>query len=980
MWSWVGGGLSTWDVEAVPDQYGGKKTTQAAVLSWTISDTNGGGTAFCTGDFISCIPGDGTSLSNITFSMDLAVTGATGTQPVTIRFSQYTNSFARTFDAYFNPVLGIDGSWTNVSFTLDELTVQDGIFDAQSALSIDVCSGPSGMPYVIGNYSVKMDNLELSMYAHHTWPHLVPVSDYVAIAGVVISLQVSAKDTNSPPNQLTFSLGPDAPPGATINPTNGLFTWPTTSDDAETYHTITVMVTEDGIPPRSDTNTFTIVLLDAPTIRDFALSDTNFVVSWSAVPGLVYYVQFASSLTGPWTNLPDYVLATNTIAYKEDNTTPTGVTNRFYRVITGSSMVVPAIDKFCLLLEKIYPGPGITVDRAPAASESTVTVNDPIPLVVSASDIDQLEQDCICQKQSCICLGWSKFGISSRLVDLADPITYRWVLQSGGGSLAAVDCPATLYTPPDLYIGETNIAIVQAIITDSRGNDVPATVTCRIEITRLDEYSYKRIITVQTQTTSGNPIVISPSQCDCGPLGDWQEAPDALTAQVQSPVVVGVGQRVLLQASGSDSDTLTLYCSGDCGHPETTSKLADELKYTWSAAQGSFPDYGGTPMSNGRQTSVIYQAPDTASNDIVTVVTQNSGIQAPGDVPITNTIQIKVCKVEVSNIKFNHDTGSSASDAINIRMNYDTNYDISNGEWIKGATNIPVCYTTNKAITIKARFTVQPAGVITSADIWAVSTDSGGSLSDVIKTNVTFSGGVSSPEYVTFQVSGRTPNCIQKTTNDVWQWKMENINGTGSTAWNMNTSGVHTVYTILNEPVAPWDNTAGSPKNAWTEVLDKSCTWAADAVDETSVVAKITPGAYSGFGKAYDGTQTHTISNFCSLTEMLSDTVVDCRDMSAVVELYTRIVGGSTVQVRRVDGPFYTEIILPIGNTAWSSGRWNFHQFGWYDGTVNDACVKLNESAPYCPVHDDLNGNYESDLFDSGIWTPLTPDAITDFQ
>ena len=500
-----------------------------------------------------------------------------------------------------------------------------------------------------GLYSVVISNSFGSVtstiaYLNNTPPHLLPITNCVAHAGVVVSLQVSAIDTDSPPNQLTFSLGPDAPPSATINPTNGLITWPTTSNDAETYHPITVIVTDDGIPPLSDTNTFTIVLLDELSIVDYACTSTNFIVTWSAVPGAVYRVQYASSLTGPWTDLPGDVVATSTTASKVDNFAPTATTVRFYRIltgpITGSPVTVPVINKLCLLLTKIYPGPGITVDRAPAASNSTVTVNDPIPLVVSASDMDQLKQDCICLESG-------KFGISSRLVYLADPITYRWVLQYGGGSLAAVDRPATLYTPPDLQIGETNSATVQAIITDSRDNDVPATVTCGIQITRLDECSYKRILTVQTQTTPGNPIVISPSQCDCGPNAIWYAQPDALTGQVQGPIAVGVGQRVLLQASGTDSDTLFLYCSGTCGAPSMWAMLPDELKYTWSADRGSFPDYGGTPVSNGRQTSVIYQAPDTVGDDTVTVVIGDSGKHQPGgvDSTVTKTMQVKVVKI-----------------------------------------------------------------------------------------------------------------------------------------------------------------------------------------------------------------------------------------------------------------------------------------------------------------------------------------------
>jgi hypothetical protein len=331
------------------------------------------------------------------------------------------------------------------------------------------------------------------------------------------------------------------------------------------------------------------------------------------------------------------------------------------------------------------------------------------------------------------------------------------------------------------------------------------------------------------------------------------------------------------------------------------------------------------------------------------------------------------------NIKFNHNTGSSSNDALNIRQDYTTAFRNIYGEWAKGAYNNPACYTTNKAVTIKARFTVQPVD-ITNANIWAVSTDVGGSLGDVIKTNVTFSGGVTTPDYVTFQVFGTTPHCIQKTTNDVWQWKMENVNGLDSPAWNLNTSGVHTVYTILNEPVSPWVNTVDDQRNAWTVILDYSCDWAATGTEESSVVAMITSGAYAGLGKTYDGGQSHTYGTHCDLTDMLSDSVVDCRDMSAVVQLFTRILGGSTVQVRKVDGPFCFKRILAIGASTWADGGWNFHQFGWHANAVNDASTKLKESAPYVPVHDDLDGNYKANLFDSGTWSPLSPHTITSFD
>ena len=93
-----------------------------------------------------------------------------------------------------------------------------------------------------------------------------------------------------------------------------------------------------------------------------------------------------------------------------------------------------------------------------------------------------------------------------------------------------------------------------------------------------------------------------------------------------------------------------------------------------------------------------------------------------------------------------------------------------------------------------------------------------------------------------------------------------------------------------------------------------------------------------------------------------------------------RILGGTTVQVRRVDGPFVYKPILAIGGSTWSGGGWNFHQFGWYGGKVYDSCVKLKQSAPYVPVGDDINGSYKNNLYDSGTWTPQTPHTITSFD
>src|SRR6185503_11958210 len=50
------------------------------------------------------------------------------------------------------------------------------------------------------------------------------------------------------------------PPGATLNATNGVFTWTPTEAQGPSTNLITVRVTDDGSPPSSDTRSFTIVI------------------------------------------------------------------------------------------------------------------------------------------------------------------------------------------------------------------------------------------------------------------------------------------------------------------------------------------------------------------------------------------------------------------------------------------------------------------------------------------------------------------------------------------------------------------------------------------------------------------------------------------------------------------------------------------------------------------------------------------------
>lgn len=77
------------------------------------------------------------------------------------------------------------------------------------------------------------------------------------------------------PKTLTYSLEPGAPTGATINSSNGVFSWTPTPAQSPSTNTITVRVTDNGSPEQSDLQSFVVIVLSPPSITSEPSSRTN---------------------------------------------------------------------------------------------------------------------------------------------------------------------------------------------------------------------------------------------------------------------------------------------------------------------------------------------------------------------------------------------------------------------------------------------------------------------------------------------------------------------------------------------------------------------------------------------------------------------------------------------------------------------------------------------------------------------------------
>ena len=150
-------------------------------------------------------------------------------------------------------------------------------------------------------------------------------------AGGTLVITNTAVDSDVPVQTLTFSLDPGAPAGASIDATNGVFVWGTTAAQANNTDSATVRVTDNGTPCLSDAKSFTISVAASLAIESFLLTNNQITITWNAIPGVTYRLQYQDSLNdGPWNSLTPDVTSVGTTASKTDSV---GTGQRFYRVL-----------------------------------------------------------------------------------------------------------------------------------------------------------------------------------------------------------------------------------------------------------------------------------------------------------------------------------------------------------------------------------------------------------------------------------------------------------------------------------------------------------------------------------------------------------------------------------------------------------------------------------------------------------------------
>lgn len=165
-------------------------------------------------------------------------------------------------------------------------------------------------------------------------PILMTVSNVTIMAGQTLLVTNAASVAAVPGQTLVWSLL-SAPPGAAINPTNGLLSWRPMISQSPSTNLLTVDVTDSSVPPMSATQSFSVIVLQPPrpAFSSPAIHAGVFQTAISGSAGLNYSIYATTNLFSAW----QFLMETDPVAlpFLFTDSNSTSFHQRFYRVQLG---------------------------------------------------------------------------------------------------------------------------------------------------------------------------------------------------------------------------------------------------------------------------------------------------------------------------------------------------------------------------------------------------------------------------------------------------------------------------------------------------------------------------------------------------------------------------------------------------------------------------------------------------------------------
>jgi hypothetical protein len=146
------------------------------------------------------------------------------------------------------------------------------------------------------NFFRVVEGMVVNVNAPNTPPVFVSTPSNRFITPLyTLAVTNNATDAQAPPQTLAYTL-PVTPTNAVINPASGVITWTPTLAQTSTTNTFTTVVTDNGTPGLSATNSFTVVVIPPITISGFVVLTNGYQFQWSAPTNLQFQVQWKTNL------------------------------------------------------------------------------------------------------------------------------------------------------------------------------------------------------------------------------------------------------------------------------------------------------------------------------------------------------------------------------------------------------------------------------------------------------------------------------------------------------------------------------------------------------------------------------------------------------------------------------------------------------------------------------------------------------------
>ena len=189
-------------------------------------------------------------LTNVTTAQDVSagpigfVIGDAETPAASLVLSA-TSSNTNLIDAAH---IAFGGGGANPTVTLTPRTNQSG----SAIITVGVSDG----------MAISSASFTLTVLAVNHPAILAPIPDYVIFEKDTLVFTNKANDQDFPVQVLTYSLS-NAPAGASVDPSAGVFSWTPTEAQGPATNIITTIVTDSGSPPLSTVRNFTVAVLES---------------------------------------------------------------------------------------------------------------------------------------------------------------------------------------------------------------------------------------------------------------------------------------------------------------------------------------------------------------------------------------------------------------------------------------------------------------------------------------------------------------------------------------------------------------------------------------------------------------------------------------------------------------------------------------------------------------------------------------------